>query len=382
MAELIRRTFRGKTRSVDTEKFTVDATVSDESLDRYREVILADAWTKGLKQYKAHPVLLSSHKYSDLTAQIGVGERIKVENAELVTRFKYFVGEGNPQADWGFKLAEKGLAAFSVGFIPKSEMTEEELAEYSKGRKDAPRRVYKEVELLEISQVLIPANANALQKGVEDEDPVVRDLAEAIRKDADVEAVVPIEDKGWEQTENEVRHRVRDPKDFEDGSFRYMPLKKSKPRVNAIVGKLKGEDHMTIQALRFPKSDGWTLEKAKEWVKSHPVKSFDVLMDLDDGINIAEADVEVLEYGDRTVIEQRSSSPVLASMDDIRSAVDSALKTHLAPIQLQVEQLMSVLTETAEKELPDPPAPPDPAAAGYIKQIFDGLNENKQLLGG
>ncbi|MCL5999416.1 MAG: hypothetical protein M1546_25640 [Chloroflexi bacterium] len=149
-----------------------------------------------------------------------------------------------------------------------------------------------------------------------------------------------------------------------------------------VLGKLKGEDHMTIQALRFPKSDGWTLEKAKEWVKSHPVKSFDVLMDLDDGINIAEAYVEVLEYGDRTVIEQRSSSPVLASMDDIRSAVDSALKTHLAPIQLQVEQLMSVLTETAEKELPDPPAPPDPAAAGYIKQIFDGLNENKQLLGG
>lgn len=190
MAEIIQRVFRGRVREVNTEKFTVEAVVSDESVDSYNEIILADAWTKGLKRYKSHPVLLSSHRYGDLTSQIGTGKKIGVDNNELVTLFQYFVGEGNAQADWGFKLAEKGLAAFSVGFIPKAMMDDAELEEFCKGRKVKPRRVYKEVELLEISQVVIPANANALQKGVEDEDPVVKTLATEIGADDVVKSLV------------------------------------------------------------------------------------------------------------------------------------------------------------------------------------------------
>jgi hypothetical protein len=73
----------------------------------------------------------------------------------------------------------------------------------------------------------------------------------------------------WEETENEIRHRVRDPEDFQPDSFRTITLKEDKPRVFAIIGKLKGETTTTIQALRFPKEDGWTLEKAKEWVAKH-----------------------------------------------------------------------------------------------------------------
>ena len=73
----------------------------------------------------------------------------------------------------------------------------------------------------------------------------------------------------WEETENEIRHRVRDPEDFQPDSFRTITLKEDKPRVFAIIGKLKGETTTTIQALRFPKEDGWTLEKAKQWVAKH-----------------------------------------------------------------------------------------------------------------
>jgi hypothetical protein len=77
----------------------------------------------------------------------------------------------------------------------------------------------------------------------------------------------------WEETENEIRHRVRDPNAFEPGSFRTITLKADRPRVLAIVGKLKGQSATKIQALRFPKADGWTVEKAKEWAKSHFDKS-------------------------------------------------------------------------------------------------------------
>ncbi len=77
----------------------------------------------------------------------------------------------------------------------------------------------------------------------------------------------------------EIRYRVHDPGDFQSKTFRRVTLKKDKPRVFAVMGKLKGETTMTIQALRFPKSDGWTLSKAKDWVSKHPMKST-LLMDL------------------------------------------------------------------------------------------------------
>jgi HK97 family phage prohead protease len=79
----------------------------------------------------------------------------------------------------------------------------------------------------------------------------------------------------WEQTENEIRHRERDPGDFQEGSFRRIPFKRSKPRVFAVIGHLKGETTTTVQSLRFPKDDGWTMEKAKAWHKDHYKKAFE-----------------------------------------------------------------------------------------------------------
>lgn len=77
----------------------------------------------------------------------------------------------------------------------------------------------------------------------------------------------------WETVGSLIRYRVRDPKDFQDGSFRAITIKKAKPRVYAVVGKLIGETTMTVQALRFPVDDGWTVESAKDWVKNHFTKS-------------------------------------------------------------------------------------------------------------
>jgi HK97 family phage prohead protease len=82
----------------------------------------------------------------------------------------------------------------------------------------------------------------------------------------DVKAQVKI----WEETENEIRHRIRDPEDFEADSFRRITIKKDKPRVFAVIGKLKGEDTTTVQALRFPKDDDWTIASAKKWLADHP----------------------------------------------------------------------------------------------------------------
>lgn len=177
--EMIVRTFAGKIRSVNEKDYTVEALVSDESIDRYREVIKVDAWKKGLQHYKKHPVLLSSHKYDDLRKQIGEAVKIRTTDEGLVAVFKYYVGEGNEEADWAFRLAQKGRAAYSVGFIP---LKWEDLPEDGK-KGEQPRRIYTEVELLEISQVLVPANRNALQRALQEGEPEEAWVAEAIEED-------------------------------------------------------------------------------------------------------------------------------------------------------------------------------------------------------
>jgi hypothetical protein len=75
---------------------------------------------------------------------------------------------------------------------------------------------------------------------------------------------------GWDETDDMIRYRIREPEKFEEGSFRTVTIKDKKPRIKAVMGKLKGEDEMTIQNLMFPKEDEWTVEKAKKWVKDHP----------------------------------------------------------------------------------------------------------------
>ncbi len=183
------KTFVSEIRAVNEKDFTVEAVVSDETVDRYGEVIQVDAWKKRIKRYKEHGVLLSSHRYDKLTNQIGEATRIFVDDGKLVANFKYYAGEGNEEADWGWKLASKfGKAAYSVGFIPFS-------AEDADWEKDAeaikvgkkPRRTYTDVELIEISQVLVPANPSALQKSFEDEeDEVIKEYSQMVLKDIEV----------------------------------------------------------------------------------------------------------------------------------------------------------------------------------------------------
>ena len=176
--ERIDRVFLSKVKEVDSKKHTVDVIMSDASVDRYNEIIAPKAWGK-MTTYKKHPVLLSSHNYHGLKNQIGKAEKISVNpKGQLEAKMKYYVGRGNEEADWGFFLAEEKIAAYSVGFIPKayvyrgSEEFEVEAKELglTKKARESVRVIFTEVELLENSQVLVPANANGLQKSFESEE--------------------------------------------------------------------------------------------------------------------------------------------------------------------------------------------------------------------
>jgi HK97 family phage prohead protease len=74
-----------------------------------------------------------------------------------------------------------------------------------------------------------------------------------------------------ESTENEIRVRVIDPGRFQSDSFRRIALSASQG-IFAIIGKLKGKDKTTVQALRFLKSKGWDETKAVAWARAHGYK--------------------------------------------------------------------------------------------------------------
>lgn len=71
----------------------------------------------------------------------------------------------------------------------------------------------------------------------------------------------------WEEMKNELRYRVRDPRQFTEGSF-FTKEFQDNPKISAVMGRLKGETKSTIQSIRFGKP-GWTLPKAKEWLAEH-----------------------------------------------------------------------------------------------------------------
>ena len=146
---------RPEIKVVDKSAGLITAVVSTESVDRDGDIIRQGYWD--LNHFKAHPILLSSHNYRGLQNQIGEWTSMDVKDGKLTGEAKYYVKEGNPEADWGFKLASKGRAAFSVGFVP----------DMSKAKQiDSNGNLSYEFmgqELLEVSQVTVPSNADALQ---------------------------------------------------------------------------------------------------------------------------------------------------------------------------------------------------------------------------
>jgi len=177
---------KAETKILDEKEGIVSAIVSTESVDRDGDIIRQDGWD--LRHFKSHPVLLSSHNYHGLTNQIGEWTNMEVVGKELVGNARYYIGQGNPEADWGFFLAGRGKAAFSVGFMP--DMTQvKELQGDGKTSYE-----FKAQELLEVSQVTVPSNRQSLQamKGI-GLDPVIERLVDEVLDDMEPEVDTLVE---------------------------------------------------------------------------------------------------------------------------------------------------------------------------------------------
>jgi HK97 family phage prohead protease len=129
----------------------LDFVLSDETVDRYGDVIEAAGWV--LANFKKNPIALFGH---DSRFIVGTWSNLRVENKRLIGRLNLAARGTSARIDELISLVEQGiLRAVSVGFYPmKSEPIDPE-------RKYGPQR-YTKQELLETSLVSVPANPAAL----------------------------------------------------------------------------------------------------------------------------------------------------------------------------------------------------------------------------
>src|SRR5437879_6540077 len=123
---------------------TLDFISSDETLDRYDEVVSAKGWK--LLHYQRNPVFQNSHQYGDIIHTLGRALTTEVRNVagrQVLNQRVHFATDVNPMAKLAFGLYKgKFLNAVSVGFVP---------LRWENGTQEtAYRRKYLEQELLEV----------------------------------------------------------------------------------------------------------------------------------------------------------------------------------------------------------------------------------------
>src|SRR5262249_44438445 len=123
----------------------LDFIASDETLDRYHEIISASGWK--LANYQRNPVFQNAHQYGDIIFTLGKALateiRVGVRGSHLFQRIQ-FATEANPMARIAYSLYKgKFLNAVSVGFVP--------VRWENGGEETSYRRKYLEQELLEVS---------------------------------------------------------------------------------------------------------------------------------------------------------------------------------------------------------------------------------------
>lgn len=139
-------------KQVEGDLPIVSFIASDNSVDRYNEVILPTAWGD-FKNFKRNPVITDCHNYSSIGFTLGRAVRYEVSaRGELENDVLFAVC--NPLGKIAYDMSRHGFCTTqSVGFIPE---------EWTNGNaKGQPDRTYTKCDLLEIALTVVPANPNA-----------------------------------------------------------------------------------------------------------------------------------------------------------------------------------------------------------------------------
>jgi uncharacterized protein len=147
-------------RSIDEEARTIEFVSSTEKVDRYGDIIRVAGWK--LDAYRKNPVFLWAHRSGEPPIGRCVDCKTEANPPALVQKIQFADKQTYEFADTIFNLYKGGfLNAVSVGFMPL-EMPKR-IAD-QEGNGDGYE--FTSQELLELSAVPVPANADCLARAV------------------------------------------------------------------------------------------------------------------------------------------------------------------------------------------------------------------------
>jgi len=300
-------------KQVDDTNHSLTVYVSTSDIDRDKEMIMPTAWKT--ENFAKNPVIVNSHNYDSVMNIIGRAVDFGTDSKGLWMTIKYLVSQGNPDADWAYVLAKEGMASFSVGFIENKSIPGE----------GEVKKVYTDIELLEVSQVVVPANPSAVQGEAK--------YQNAIKTFKELNMITKPEP---EVTENTIRIRVEDPDKFVEDSFRTITISADKG-IKAVIGKYKSDpDGPThTQSYIFDK-DKWTVEEAQSWVNER--KSFETI-ETKAGRIISEANRTKIK---ETLVLLKKVQEALGELLDISEPITDSLES-------EEQKTMELLKSIANK---------------------------------
>src|SRR3990172_8969882 len=195
-----------KMEVVESENSIV-GTASTQKMDRDKEIILSSAWK--LDSYRKNPIIMLHHDYSSLPVGKCLWIKSGGEGQPLRFKCKFANTERGKEV---FQLYSEGiLNSFSVGFSPNpGGVVDNPTQKEYRGAK----RLFTDVELLEISCVAIPANSDAMIERNESFVKYVKSGKVVCKElNAELEAIIEIIEKDEspiETKDDEINIEVKD----------------------------------------------------------------------------------------------------------------------------------------------------------------------------
>jgi hypothetical protein len=228
-----------------SERRRIVGYASTKDLDRTADIVEPSAFKETIDTFLKNPILFFNHMWHE---PLGTITSLSIDDAGL--RVEAEIGKGTELTEKVWTLVKQGLLrAFSFGFrILESK-------DVSEDKTNPANRVITKLDLLEVSVVTVPANANAtfslakaLQYGTD-----MFLLPEKSQADLILEAAVTLE---------------KAVKDFRS-AVKVEPLEDSELRFTEIEEKAKSK----VQSVIFPKAHWDSVEKCKSWLASHDFTS-------------------------------------------------------------------------------------------------------------
>ena len=252
---------KAEKKELNEEEGTLVGIASKAIVDRDNELILNDAWR--LDNFRKNPVLMLSHRYDHLP----IGKCLWVKSSTDGLRFKAKFANTATGREV-YELYKSGIMnCFSVGFKanPGGFVDNPTDVKY-KGVK----RLYRDVELLEISCVPIPANNQSLCEYVKSGKIQTKALKDELIEILDIkdmdEAMIEIKD--GISSDNWIEVPVEE-------SIAHKACKKKSVIVSkkgGIEGSFCDDDQKMVSYLFDPEK--WDETKAKQYVEDNHGKSF------------------------------------------------------------------------------------------------------------